>query len=67
MNEAEVLAIANLLSILIPLGTKVYTDIQAAHADQLKPLDDILTATDGNWQTVATLAQAELAKLNPAT
>jgi hypothetical protein len=55
-------ALANLLSILIPLGMKVYTGIQEANQDQLKPLAEILSAADANWDAVAAAAQAEIAK-----
>ena len=58
-------AIANLLSLLLPLGVKLYTEIQQANADQLKPIEDILAAADGNWDAVTAAAQAELAKATP--
>ena len=56
------IALANLLSILIPLGAKVYGQIQQANADQLKPLADVLAAADTNWDSVITAAQEESAK-----
>ena len=55
-------ALANLLSLLLPLGMKVYTGIQQANADKLKPIEDILAAADVNWDAVITAAQGELAK-----
>lgn len=58
-------ALANLLSLLLPLGMKVYTGIQQAHTDKLKPIEDILAAADANWNDVIAAAQAELAKLPP--
>ena len=58
----DAVAIANLLSILIPLGMKVYTEIQQANSDQLKPLADILADADKNWDAVIAAAQAEIAK-----
>jgi len=61
----DAVAIANLLSILIPLGMKVYTEIQQANSDQLKPLADILAAADKNWDAVIAAAQAEIAKAAP--
>lgn len=54
--------LANLLSVLIPLGMKVYTGIQQANQDQLKPLQDILDAADKNWDAVIAAANAEIAK-----
>lgn len=56
------IALANLLAILIPLGTKIYTGIQAANADKLKPLADILAAADANWDSITAAANAEIAK-----
>lgn len=56
------IALANRLSILIPLGAEVYGQIQQVNADQLKPLADVLAAADANWDTVIAAAQAELAK-----
>ena len=61
------LALANLLSLLIPLGMQVYTQIQQAHSGQLAPIEDVLAAADKNWDSVIANAQAELAKLNPPT
>ena len=58
----DAIAIANLLSLLLPLGMKVYTEIQQANADQLKPIADILAAADADWDAVIAAAQAELAK-----
>jgi hypothetical protein len=57
------IAIANLLSLLLPLGVKLYTEIQQANADQLKPIDEILAAADANYDEVAAKAQAELDKI----
>ena len=56
-------ALANLLSVLLPLGMQIYTQIQQAHSGELKPLEEILATADANWDTVITAAQAELAKL----
>ena len=64
MDPAAILAIAQLLSVLLPLGAKVYDQIQQANADQLKPIQDILAASDLNWDQVITAAKAEIAKLN---
>jgi hypothetical protein len=58
----ETAAIMNLLTILLPLGVKVYDSIQQANADQYKPLADILAAADTNWDSVIAAAQAEIAK-----
>lgn len=65
MDPASIIAIANLLGLLLPLGAKVYDQIQQANADQLKPIADILAASDKNWDQVLAAAQAEIAKLNP--
>jgi hypothetical protein len=54
--------IANLLAQLLPLGIKLYQEIQQANQDKLKPLAEILAAADSNWDAVATAAQAEIAK-----
>lgn len=62
MNDQEAVALANLLSILIPLGVKTYSSIQAAYADKVKPIGDILGDADANWQAVIDAAQAELNK-----
>ena len=64
MDPAAILAIAQLLSVLLPLGAKVYDQIQQANADQLKPIQDILAASDLNWDQVIAAANAEIAKLN---
>jgi hypothetical protein len=64
MNEQSAVALANLLSVLIPLGVKTYSSIQAAYSDKVKPLADILDAADSNWQAVLDTANAEMAKLN---
>ena len=64
MDPASIIAIANLLGLLLPLGAKVYDQIQQANADQLKPIADILAASDKNWDQVLAAAQAEIAKLN---
>ena len=64
MDAASIIAIANLLGLLLPLGAKVYDQIQQANADQLKPIADILAASDKNWDQVLAAAQAEIAKLN---
>jgi transcriptional regulator len=58
----DTIAIANLLSVLLPLGVKLYTEIQEANADQLKPIAEILAAADANWDAVAKAAHDEIAK-----
>ena len=65
MNDTEAVALANLLSILIPLGVKTYSSIQAAYSDKVKPLADILDSADTNWQAIIDTAQAELNKPKP--
>jgi hypothetical protein len=64
MNEQSAVALANLLSVLIPLGVKTYSSIQSAYSDKVKPLSEILDAADQNWQGVLDVANAEMAKLN---
>ena len=59
----DMTALMNLLSLLIPLGMKVYTTVQQAEADKYKPIADVLAAADADWDTVIAAAQAELAKL----
>lgn len=56
-------AIANLLAALIPLGIKVYSEIEAANTGQLAPITDIITAANTGWVDVIAAAQAELAKV----
>lgn len=63
----NLLGIAQLLQILLPLGAQVYNEIRNANSSaNLPDLDTILAATDKNWDSVIAAAQAELAKLNPA-
>jgi hypothetical protein len=57
------IAIANLLSLLLPLGMKLYDEIQQANTNQLKPLQEILSAADANFDAVIAEAQAELSKV----
>jgi hypothetical protein len=56
------ITVANLLSLLIPFWIKVYTEIQQANADSLKPIADILASADKTWDSVIAAAQAEIGK-----
>jgi hypothetical protein len=53
--------LANLLAQLIPLGINIYSQIQQANADQLKPIEQILAAADKNWDAIAKAAQEQIA------
>ena len=56
------ITLANLLAQLIPLGMNIYSQIQQANANQLKPLADVIAAADANFDEILKAAQAELAK-----
>ena len=56
----EPVALANLLAQLIPLGINVYTQIQQANTEQLKPIEDVLALADKNWQSITDAANKEL-------
>ena len=61
------IALASLLSQLIPLGLQVYNGIRAANpGSNLPPLETILATADADWDAVAKLAQAQLAAKPPA-
>lgn len=62
MDTAAAVALAQLLSQLLPLGISAYTQIQQANQDQLKPIEEVLAAADGNWDEIVKAAKAELAK-----
>ncbi len=59
------LALAQLLSLLIPLGMKVYAEIQQANSGTIPPMADVLAAADKNWDTIYAAGLAELAKAKP--
>lgn len=63
MDDRKAIALANLLSVLLPLGIQTYTQIQQAHADELRPVEDVLAKADQNWSDVVSTAKAELQKL----
>jgi hypothetical protein len=63
MNEQEALALANLLSLLIPLGVKAYTQIQQNHSDKLSPIADILASSDADWDAIKAKAKEQIAGL----
>jgi len=66
MDQAAIIALANLLAILLPIGTKVYDQIQQANSGaDLKPIADVLAAADQNWDAIVAAAKAELDKLPP--
>jgi len=59
-------AIAQLAALGIQIFGQIYSGIQASHADELKPLSDILTAATAVDTSVIASAQAEIAKLTKA-
>lgn len=56
-------AIANLAALGIQIFSQIYSGIQQANANALKPLADILAAANTLDDTVIATAQAEIAKL----
>jgi hypothetical protein len=60
------ITIANLAALGIQAGMQIYDGIQKANADALKPLSDILAATNLIDLTGIAAAQAEIAKLTAA-
>ena len=68
MDQAMILALANLLSVLLPLGAKIYDQIQQANSGaNLQPIEEVMANTDKNWDDVLAAAKAEIAKLQPPT
>lgn len=61
-GETKTVALANLLSLLIPMAVKAYNEIRANHSE-LKPIEEILASADSDWDAVIATAQEELAKL----
>lgn len=60
MNSEEAIALANLLAQLLPLGVGLYNQLRAANADaNLKPIEDILSVADANYQTVIDTAKQQ--------
>jgi hypothetical protein len=57
--------LANLLAQLIPLGINVYTQIQQANSDKLKPIEEILSAADSNWDAITKSAQVQISAATP--
>lgn len=62
MNEAGTIALANLLSALIPIAVRAYNEIAANHAN-IKPIADIIASAEGDWDEVVATAKAEIGKL----
>jgi hypothetical protein len=54
--------LANLLAQLIPLGINIYSQIQQANANSLKPIEQVLAEADANWDAIAVAAAAQIAK-----
>lgn len=52
-------ALATLLSQLIPLGINVYTQIQQANANALAPIEQVLASADADWDAVIKQAQGQ--------
>lgn len=65
MNEAEALALANLIGQLLPLGISAYKQIQGLFADKLAPVETILASADASWDAVIAAAQKELGNQPP--
>lgn len=59
-------ALATLLSQLIPLGINVYTQIQQANANALVPIEQVLASADADWDAVIKQAQAQQQNPPPA-
>jgi hypothetical protein len=54
--------LAALIAQLIPLGINIYTQIQQANANTLKPIEQVLADADVNWDAIAVAAAAQIAK-----
>ena len=54
--------LAALMAQLIPLGINIYTQIQQANANTLKPIEQVLAEADVNWDAIAVAAAAQIAK-----
>ena len=54
--------LATLIAQLIPLGINIYTQIQQANANTLKPIEQVLAEADVNWDAIAVAAAAQIAK-----
>lgn len=54
--------LAALIAQLIPLGINIYTQIQQANANTLKPIEQVLAEADVNWDAIAVAAAAQIAK-----
>ena len=54
--------LAALIAQLIPLGINIYTQIQQANANTLKPIEQVLADADVNWDVIAVAAAAQIAK-----
>ena len=66
MDPVTLVALAQLLSVFLPIGTKIYDSIQQANSGaNLQPIADVLASADKNWEEVIAAAKAELAKQPP--
>lgn len=64
MDQAAMIALAQLLAQLLPLGISTYTQIAAANQDAgLKPIQDIIAAADVNFNSIEQAAQTEINNL----
>lgn len=62
MNEQSAVALANLLSVLIPMSIRAYNEIAANHSN-VKPIAEIIASADADWDEVIAKAKHELNKL----
>jgi hypothetical protein len=54
--------IANLIAQSITLAINAYTQIQAANANAVKTIEEVLADADLNWDAIASTAAAQIAK-----
>jgi hypothetical protein len=67
METSAAIALAQLLSQLIPLGIGAYKQIASANQDAgLKSIEDVVAAADANADQLVAMTQAEIARFTPA-
>ena len=54
--------IANLIAQSLTLGITAYNQIQAANANSVKSIEEALADADLNWDAIAAVATAQIAK-----
>lgn len=62
MNDAAIVALANLLGALIPLSIRAYNEIAANHSS-VKPIADVIASADADFDAIIATAKAEISKL----